>query len=273
MNQKVMLLDRGILHPQLGRKTYHLTRYAPSPNLVGFVHHFWIARWDLRGKDPFRQEILQYPCINLVFEEGRTRIYGVNTGKSAKILKGKGHVLGVLFQPGGFHPFFRKPIFTLTDHTIDCRLVFGDETDEAESDILSAGSEQDMVTRAEMFLRTRLPVKDENVSFVRSIVDEIIENRDIIKVDDVVEKFGLNKRTMQRLFKQYIGVSPKFVIQRSRIHEAALSAANGDAPDWAKLAIDLGYFDQSHFIKDFIKQIGSSPDDYAKQTYAKNQIG
>ena len=130
---------------------------------------------------------------------------------------------------------------------------------------MSANSDQDMVARAEKLLRGWKPEADEHAETVGRIVDETIIDRDIVKVDDVVVKFGINKRTMQRLFKQYVGVSPKWVIQRSRIHEAALRAADGDTPDWAKLAVDLGYFDQAHFIKDFKKLIGCSPDEYAKQ--------
>jgi len=266
LNPEVIQPDRGILHARLGRQTFRLIRYAPSPDLSRFVRHYWIVRWDLRGKEPYKQEILQYPCVNLVFEEGNTRIYGVNTGKSVKVLEGKGCALGIMFQPGGFYPFYRNPISALTDRSIDGRRVFGNETDEAERDILSATSDQDMVARAEKLLRDQLPETDELAETVGRIVDEIIIDRDIVKVDDVVAKFGINKRTMQRLFKQYVGVSPKWVIQRSRIHEAALRAADGDTPDWAKLAADLGYFDQAHLIKDFKKLIGCSPDEYAKQT-------
>jgi AraC-like DNA-binding protein len=173
--------------------------------------------------------------------------------------------LGVLFQPGGFQPFYRQPVSGLTDRSVDFREVFGEEAYAAERDILSANSDQEMVARAERFLRERMPEQDEHVGLVGRIVDGIIADRGIVQVDDAVRKFLINKRTMQRLFKEYVGVSPKWVIQRSRIHEAALHVADGERHDWAKLAADLGYFDQAHFIKDFKKVIGCSPEEYAKQ--------
>ena len=105
LNPEVIQPDRGILHARLGRKTFRLTRYAPSSDLSRFVRHYWIVRWDLRGKEPYKQEILQYPCVNLVFEEGNTRIYGVNTGKSVKVLEGKGCALGICFSRGAFTRF------------------------------------------------------------------------------------------------------------------------------------------------------------------------
>lgn len=265
MNKEIIQPDRGILHARIGRETYQLTRYEPSQDLVGFVRHYWIVRWDLRGKEPFKQEVLQYPCINLVFEQGKTRIYGVNTGRSVQILEDAGSVLGILFQPGGFYPFYREPIYELTDHFIECQKVFGEEAEKAERDILSAQSDQEMVSRAERLLRSRLPEEDKQVELAGRLVDGIIADREITKVEEAAAKFQISKRTMQRLFKEYIGVSPKWVIQRSRIQEAALRAANGECEDWANLAADLGYFDQAHFIKDFKKLIGCSPDEYTKQ--------
>jgi AraC-like DNA-binding protein len=83
-------------------------------------------------------------------------------------------------------------------------------------------------------------------------------------VDDVVNRMGLNKRSLQRLFSQYVGVSPKWVIKRDRLHEATEQLTSGSVVNWAKLAQDLGYFDQAHFIKDFKNIVGSTPAEYAK---------
>jgi AraC-type DNA-binding domain-containing proteins len=96
-------------------------------------------------------------------------------------------------------------------------------------------------------------------------VNGIMADRDIVKVDDAVRKFGINKRTLQRLINEDVGVSPKWVIRRSRIHEAALRAADGETPDWAELAAERGYFDQAHLIKDFKTVIGCLPSQYARQ--------
>jgi AraC-like DNA-binding protein len=75
----------------------------------------------------------------------------------------------------------------------------------------------------------------------------------------------MGKRTLQRLFSQYVGVSPKWVIKRYRLHEAADQLGAGEVVDWAKLAVDLGYFDQAHFIKDFKTIVGQTPAEYAKR--------
>jgi AraC-like DNA-binding protein len=67
---------------------------------------------------------------------------------------------------------------------------------------------------------------------------------------------------MQRLFADYVGVSPKWVILRYRIHEA-LERAESEV-EWARLAADLGYSDQAHLVRDFTQTVGVSPTAYAR---------
>ena len=89
----------------------------------------------------------------------------------------------------------------------------------------------------------------------------------ITRVEHLCALAGCSKRTLQRLFREYVGVTPKWVLQRIRLHEAAERMADGEG-DWAGMAIDLGYFDQAHFIKAFKAVVGRSPADYALKASA-----
>ena len=73
---------------------------------------------------------------------------------------------------------------------------------------------------------------------------------------------GLTARSLQRLFAEYVGVSPKWVMRRARLHEAAQRASGGEPIDWAELAADLGYADQAHLSRDFTATLGVSPTKY-----------
>ncbi len=72
----------------------------------------------------------------------------------------------------------------------------------------------------------------------------------------------MSVRSLQRLFGDYVGVSPKWVMRRARLHEAALRADGGEPVDWAALAIDLGYADQAHLTREFTATIGVPPSRY-----------
>ncbi|NTZ16755.1 AraC family transcriptional regulator [Paenibacillus sp. JMULE4] len=116
-----------------------------------------------------------------------------------------------------------------------------------------------MINLVESFIFERLPEPDPNVGLVNDIVSAIREDRTLIKVEDAVRQTGLHKRTLQRLFDRYVGVSPKWVIRRYRLHDAAERMEQGDPPDWLELSSELGYYDQSHFIRVFKSIVGTSP--------------
>jgi AraC-like DNA-binding protein len=75
-------------------------------------------------------------------------------------------------------------------------------------------------------------------------------------------------RALQRLFSTQVGVSPKWVILRYRIHEALEQAGTRSDVDWAALAADLGYADQAHLVRDFTTTVGAPPTAYAAEARA-----
>jgi AraC-like DNA-binding protein len=264
----VLMLDskvaepRGILNPELAEQKFQISRHLPTPDLSFFVERYWIIQWDLQ--QPYVQETLPYPCVNLVFEKGDSRIWGVVTGKFARQLNGKGGVFGIKFRPGAFYPFLNASVSSINDTSLPACEVFGEKVERLEPVILSETNKDKMIALAENFLRERLPACDENIEVINEVVDYIIAHREITLVDEVVQRLNLNKRTLQRLFSQYVGVSPKWVIKRYRLHEAAERLAERGVEDWARLAVELGYFDQAHFIKDFKAIVGYTPTEYMK---------
>ena len=254
----------GILNPRESQAKFRLSRYAPAEDLRPFVLRYWIVEWDLRGQPPHLQELVPQPCVNLVFEKGDSRIYGVSTARFSRLLADRGRVLGVKFRPGGFFPFLRKPVATLTDRSMPARELFGPEAEALEATILSQTDASEMVRLAEDFLCRRLPEPDENVETVSRIVDAIVADREITRVADLAERVGLSERTLQRLFHRYVGVSPKWVIRRYRLLEATQRVA-GAVESWPRIALDLGYFDQAHFINDFRSVVGMPPTEYARR--------
>lgn len=254
----------GILHPWSGTEQFELRRYPPAADLAFFVERFWLVRWDLRGQAPYRQTALPHPCVNLVIEQERARVYGVTTRVFATLLREQGRAFGVKFRPGAFYPFVRFPMASLTDGSLSLPDAFGAESPALTAAFHAQADADTLIALAEAFLRPRLPQPDETVTVVNQIVDTIIGNREITRVDAVAQRFNLTTRTLQRLFRLYVGVSPKWVIKRYRLHEAAAHLTNGDVTDWSTLAVELGYFDQSHFINDFKKLIGTTPAEYVR---------
>lgn len=262
MDTMVKQFPKGILHPQVGETKYSLRRFPPSPDVGSFVQHYWVVQWDLRGQAPYHQTVLSHPNVNLVFEHNLTRIYGVSTTTSTRLIEDHGWVVGVKFKPGGFYPFWHAPVSQLTGNSVSFQRVFGMNSSSLEKEILDQRNVELGVSKVESFLKSQLPDPDQNVEFVSDIVFEIREDRSIVKVEDVVRLAGLHKRTVQRLFDRYVGVSPKWVILRYRLHEALARLDQDDVSDWTELALELGYYDHSHFIRDFKSIVGTTPEEY-----------
>jgi AraC-like DNA-binding protein len=253
----------GILNLHSGEQKFKLSRYAPSGDIGFFVKHFWIVRWDLTGAEPYLQDVIPNPCVNLVIEPNKTGIYGAAKYKYSYLIKDKGCVIGVKFKPGGFYPFIKQPVSSLINNPLAIRPVFDIEARTLEDTMLSHTEDAKMVELAESFIRPKLPEKDPAITLINRIIDRIVEDHWITKVDDICKAFDMNKRKLQRLFDQYVGVSPKWVIKLYRLQNAAETIDHDKNHDRLKLAVDLGYHDQSHFIKDFKAVIGKTPDEYA----------
>lgn len=253
---------RGVLYHKMDSEYFGLSRYHPSETIAFFVEHYWIVKWDLRGKEPFEQDVLSHPSVHLVFEKNNTRIWGVVSGKFTRKLEGEGKVLGIKFRPGAFYPFYQQSVSGFTDETLHFNDVFDEDLKNLESKIFKQNYIEQMVEEVESFLMNHLPEQDSNIQKINEIIEMVMDESSIIKVDNLIGRFDLSKRTLQRLFKKYVGVSPKWIIQRYRLHEAAEKLATGETKNWPQLALDLGYYDQSHFIRDFKAVVGKSPAEY-----------
>ncbi|GIP34199.1 helix-turn-helix domain-containing protein [Paenibacillus sp. J2TS4] len=238
----------GVLHLQEGEKKFQLTRHVPSEDIGFFVKHFWIVSWDLIGQLSYSQEVVPNPCVNMVFERNHSSIYGASRQKFSRLLQGMDQVFGVKFKPGGFYPFVKWPISRLTAGSIPVENVFNAESDQIGSSILSQDDPHKMVKLAESLIRQQLPDQDERIVLINEIIDRVQADRSITKVDQICETFQLNIRKLQRIFSQYVGVSPKWVIKLYRLQNAAEAMDQGQCINWLDLSIELGYYDQSHFI-------------------------
>jgi AraC-like DNA-binding protein len=262
--QEVREEAKGVLDPALAAAQFRLTRFEPAAELRSFVEHFWIVAWDLRGRPPHMQKTLPYPCVHLVFDAGKTAIFGVVRGAFDYHLEGARHVLGVRFRPGGFRGLLGAPLSTITDRTIPLSRIYELDPSAAEAAVLEAGGDSGMMSAAEAILRTRIPPIDATVDLVQGIIDRIAADRDLNRVAELATQLSMGERALQRLFGDYIGVSPKWVIRRCRLLDAASRLANAEDVNLTYLAQELGYSDQAHFTRDFKALVGRAPSDYRR---------
>jgi AraC-like DNA-binding protein len=253
---------RGILGPEAIGRVFSLRRAPPAADLAHLVERHWVVQWDLGDRPPHRQEIVTHPCVNLVFEPHGAAVHGVHRRRDARVLAGSGWAVGVKFRPGGFSGFLGRPVHEITDRAIALPDVFGPTALTLERETAAEADPDAKIAHAEAFLRARMPPPDPEVELVQAVVVDMLDVEPGSTVQEVARRHAVSTRTLQRLFRRHVGVGPKWVLRRYRLQEAAEQLAAGERSDWTRLALDLGYFDHAHFIRDFRAVVGRSPAEY-----------
>ena len=234
-------------------------------HLAPFVHHFWWVRWALRS--PFTTHTLPHPSVQILQTtkggKGGAIVLGIHTGRLSRRLSGKGETFGIAFRPAMFHALLGASVATVTDRVVPLSRVLGPRANEWSHALGHARAMEGKIAITESFLGSLLSAPPPSLTRLRDVVERMAADRSILRVEDVSTAMGLDIRAVQRAFRVYVGVSPKWVIQRYRLHEAAMQLTSAAPPTLAALAATLGYADQAHFGRDFKRTIGETPRSFA----------
>lgn len=178
------------------------------------------------------------------------------------MLEGRSQAFGIKFRPGALRVLLGRPVSDLADRSLPVADLFGAEA-VVLNEVLDLEDVQ-AISLASDFMRARLPALDEGAQLACRILDFAAKDLELHSADALARRFDMSLRTLQRLFSDYVGVGPKWVIKRYRIHEAVARVQAGQSVSWAALAQDLGYFDQAHFSADFRRLVGETPVAYAR---------
>ncbi|MFD7706397.1 DUF6597 domain-containing transcriptional factor [Streptomyces sp. NPDC059785] len=257
---------RGIVDPSELLARVRFRRHEPAAPLRPYLEHYWLIDWDL--PEPYASHVVPHPSVNIVFQHFPDRapfgeVAGVGLGLFTQKLAGRGRVCGVQFRPGGFRPFApgRAPA-SLTGLQVPLHTVLPAAEGTAEA-VLGPDDEHARVAALDAYLLGLCPEPDPRAGLAMALVDRIRHDRTIRRVADFARAEGTTVRALQRLFSGYVGVGPKWIILRYRIHEALERAERAREVDWAALAADLGYADQAHLVRDFTATVGVPPTAYA----------
>ncbi|MFD6992807.1 DUF6597 domain-containing transcriptional factor [Streptomyces sp. NPDC059943] len=241
-------------------------RRLPAPELRRYVELYWLIDWDL--SEPYASHVVPHPSVNVVFQRfGAAPPWGEVAGIGLELftqkLEGRGRVCGVKFRPGGFRPF--APAWPVSEWS-GRRVPIAEVLPASDADVravLDPPGEDARVAALDTYLLGLGARPDPQADEAMRVVALVGEDRTIRRAAQLATAAGLSVRSLQRLFATYVGVGPKWVILRHRIHEALERAEAADGVDWAALAAELGYSDQAHLVRDFTATVGVPPTAYA----------
>ncbi|QWF81451.1 helix-turn-helix domain-containing protein [Amycolatopsis sp. CA-230715] len=246
-----MRITRGATGDGLETANVAVVRKLPAAELRDFVEYYWLVRWDLRGQPPRAQQALPTIAVYASFFTGNTGVVGPSHGTLSHLLTGAGQGLAVRFRPGTFRAYLGSPVSDLADRAIPLSAVFGDEAEATAAEVGKAGTDEEMVSAVDRLLRTDVPPLTRQARRAVRVVETLAGTPSITRVDHLSSATRVTVRTLQRLFSEHVGTSPKWAIRAYRLTDAARRAAMDENRDFGLLAAELGYTDQGHFGGDF----------------------
>jgi methylphosphotriester-DNA--protein-cysteine methyltransferase len=263
--------------------------YGPGSPLSHFVDDVWLYD-DYTPAHP-RERILPSGTIELVvnLNDDEMRIYdrrraGVCERFSGAIVSGTYHrffvidtaeeasLLGVHFRPGGAFPFFGLPASELVDTHVDLDVLWGRSGRELRDRLRAATTPLAKFRAAEAALLAHLPASATQHRAVRFALDTF-RRSPAMNVRALCERIGLSQRRFIEVFKTEVGLTPKRFHRVQRFHQVLGLVRHTTSPDWSRLAVDCGFFDQSHLIHDFVSFSGFSPAAFSRHQQALARRG
>lgn len=260
---------------------------APSPSLAPFVRCYNYREFDTKGLDmekPWHapQEMtlvffFKAKPIKLVDHQTNQIIkkgtYCDITGLATHYLgmttfNGSYSFFEICFRPNGFNTIFGLPLNGITDHIIaaedilDMTFKYLYEQLCGAKDLTAMGILADVYLLA--ILRKRKSIDPKNG--ITWITNLIVKNPGLLNVAQLAYSANMCVRNFERHFSEQVGMSPKLFCSVVRFNHAFDVKLRYPEKDWTSIALECGYFDQMHLIKDFKRFSGNAPVAFLKQT-------
>lgn len=251
-------------------------RINPSKALAEYVQFFWIGEATASNKDHFRHLSIATRSPQIVFHykgqfaevtgEGTLRqsyssgIQGPSQTHAQFISCENVGIFGIEFFPYAIPALFSMPASALANQYIELKTFLGSRGRELEDSIFSATTDSERIKIATQFLESQ--IKRTINPHVIAAVKSIDQSRGLIDIKTLLKQVPLSQKQLERLFRTNVGFTPKLYARITRF-ENAVNNLNRKRSLTA-LALDTGYFDQSHFNHDFMEFTGLPPKNYLK---------
>ncbi len=253
--------------------------FHPQPPLSRFVECFWTLEAEATSESR-PERILPDGCSELILNFGdrfsqhsgenrslqpRHFLVGQMTGPVLISPTGVVELIGIRFQPGGTLPFFRVPMHELTDEVTE----LGSLASNLERELAAVSFNLPTMTRRvraiESSLLTHVLLCKQD-SWLLGLASQVVEAGGLVPVDQLASDAGISSRQLERRFLREVGIGPKLLSRILRFQQVFRAVERCDGA-WAPVALECGYYDQAHLIRDFNQFARQTPSVlFAEQT-------
>lgn len=250
-------------------------RIDPAADLKDLVKEYWIIE---SGDAPpgekkivpdgFPEIIFHYgdPYRIRLFDEWKTQSKYLFAGQISRHFHlqntGSSGMLGIKLMPAAAFRLRGIDMSGYTDRVVPLEEAFGSDFIQLAQKIDPEMAPDEKADLAEQHLLSRLEKTSMHDSGpVGQAVEMILGNNGLVKMGDIAAELEVSRRHLERSFKTAVGLSPKFYSRIIRFNYIFEIMKEGN-DSWIDIALESGYFDQSHFIKEFREFTGEEPSRY-----------
>jgi AraC-like DNA-binding protein len=255
---------------------WRFAQAAPDTDLAGRVKEFWEVEGAL---EPFRETLLPSGCVELMVNLGpphtllsrqapgvwkRAWFSGLHEHSLIiESLQGT-HLVSARMDPVGAAELLGRGVSGAANTVVDLETFLGDVGRELVESVKSAGSPAERFSVLETFLRTRLSTFEPVPELVHHAAERVVAAHGNLKVSALHEAAGVSRKHLSVSFSRHLGISPKAFAQLHRFVWTLERLRESSTVDWSRLALDAGYSDQSHLVRDFQRVGAASPTEYLR---------
>jgi AraC-like DNA-binding protein len=247
---------------------YH--EVLPSLAAARHIKCYWVLEDDSRSREP--QRIVPDGRCELILNfaqpfasqttghwqrQPQSFFVGQITGPLLLRPGGPVRVVGIRFHPHGASAFLGLPVRELTNTIASIESLSLPLHRESQR-LLDSGSPSAALTRLDKIFSHSIQPRREDQTPVVAAVHHLERAAGCVRVTVLARNAGLSLRQFQRRFRDAVGISPKLFSRMQRFQRVFQATEAPDA-DWAGTALQSGYFDQAHLIRDFREFAGMAP--------------
>jgi AraC-like DNA-binding protein len=258
----------------------HYQQYSPQESLKDLVQFFWSFEAELNEYTSYSHRVTASIHPKLAFQyEGQMQIQDNNPTTEEFFrsgFQGQGNqsyqisaqqkvgIFGVSFFPQAIPLLFSLPAAVMTNQQVEIVDALGVSGKELEEKMLSAHSNVERVNIITLFLEKQLTKSATPDSKLLTLITHIITRQGLVNITPLVTEQCVSQRQLERKFKALTGFSPKTFSRIVRFEHSLSTYLHTHVP-LTQLAYACGYYDQSHFIRDFREFAGQHPKAYFRQ--------
>jgi AraC-like DNA-binding protein len=235
----------------------------PADLLTDYIEYIWYMRWDIPKGDALRCIVAPNPCSKLVVLQHdnvtyRPLIIGTKNESDVFELRGAGTTIGIDFKPGGLFPFLGKSMTDWPAEGTKAAELFNDIPLVSE-ELWTEFSLTKWLNQMENFLTKHLSNLHENrYKQINFLIDGVLKKA-LTTPEEIAQEAGVSVRTLQRIFREEVGISPRDLLRIARFNEAIRQISQDDFKTFVDVALESGFFDQPHMVNEFQKLAATPP--------------